>query len=173
MSIFHGGADTLEDTMERSGTVVWCCYCRHGTGICLVGNEENFLWTNPFGTTLLVIKIIFGDWNIVFPWLCILTDQCIHNCDNATICLNIVESLPSLNRLVFSYLIRLLQVRFIWKCQPGFNYLKVNNGDTRALYEIYSEITVKTPDDLSLLLIIKRFHILFDFGQEIAGWESI
>ena len=62
---------------------------------------------------------------------------------------------------------------YLEKTQPGFNYLKANNGDTRALYEIYSEITIKTPDDLSLLLIIKRFHILFDFEQEIAGWESI
>ena len=160
--------------MERSGTVVWCCYCRHGTGICLVGREKKKFMNKSFWDKIISDKDYF--WRlkqIVFPWLCVLTDQCIHNCDNATICLNIVESLPSLNRLVFSYLIRLLQVRFIWKSQPGFNYLKVNNGDTRALYEIYSEITIKTPDYMSLLLIIKQFHILFDFEQEIAGWESI
>ena len=51
----------MEDTTERPGTVVWRCFCRHGAGICLVGSEKNFLGTNSFGTTLLVIKIIFGD----------------------------------------------------------------------------------------------------------------
>ena len=55
------GDINMEDTTERPGTVVWCCFCRHGAGISLVGSEKNFLGTNPFGTTLLVIKIIFGD----------------------------------------------------------------------------------------------------------------
>ena len=55
------------------------------------------------------------------------------------------------------------------KAQPGFHYLKVKNGDTGALCEIYSEITIKTPDKLSLLLILKKIHILFDFEQEIAA----
>ncbi|XP_065670803.1 rho GTPase-activating protein 39 isoform X2 [Hydra vulgaris] len=40
-------------------------------------------------------------------------DQCIHNCDNTEVCLNIVNSLPALNKLVFSYLIRLLQAFMI------------------------------------------------------------
>lgn len=40
-------------------------------------------------------------------------DQCIHNCDNPDVCLNIVNSLPPINNLVFSYLIRLLQAFMI------------------------------------------------------------
>ena len=40
-------------------------------------------------------------------------DQCIHNCDNPDICLNIVSSLPAINNIVFSYLVRLLQVNIL------------------------------------------------------------
>ncbi|XP_066916983.1 rho GTPase-activating protein 39-like [Clytia hemisphaerica] len=40
-------------------------------------------------------------------------DQCIHNADSPEICLNIVNSLPDSNRIVFSYLIRLLQAFMI------------------------------------------------------------
>ena len=101
--------------MEWPGAAVWSCYSRHGTGTCLVRSEKKIM-NKSFWDNIISDKDYF--WRlkqIVFPWLCILTDQCIHNCKNATNCLNIVESLPSLNRLVFSNLIRLLQVRFIWK----------------------------------------------------------
>jgi len=40
-------------------------------------------------------------------------DQCIHNCHSEDVCLHIVQSLPPLNNLVFSYLIRLLQAFMI------------------------------------------------------------
>jgi len=38
-------------------------------------------------------------------------DQCINNCEDEQMVINIVQNLPHINRLVLSYLIRFLQVR--------------------------------------------------------------
>ena len=54
------------------------------------------------------------------------TDQCIHNCDNPEISLNIINSLPCLNNLIFSYLIRLLQVRYYQLDFLEINLLEVD-----------------------------------------------
>lgn len=40
-----------------------------------------------------------------------LYDDCIESCHDADICVSLVSQLPALNRLVFCYLIRFLQVR--------------------------------------------------------------
>lgn len=49
-------------------------------------------------------------------------DQCIHNCDNPDVCLNIVSSLPAINNIVFSYLVRLLQVNILLPIFTVINY---------------------------------------------------
>lgn len=54
-------------------------------------------------------------------------DQCIHNCDNPEISLNIIHSLPPLNRLIFSYLIRLLQVRRFLFVRLAISYTRIRN----------------------------------------------
>jgi hypothetical protein len=45
-------------------------------------------------------------------------DECVSCCQDVCSCISIVHRLPALNRLVFSYLIRFLQVSFIelWHC---------------------------------------------------------
>lgn len=39
-------------------------------------------------------------------------EQCISNCDKADACIRLVNSLPEINRIVLTYLIRFLQVCF-------------------------------------------------------------
>ena len=46
----------------------------------------------------------------MFPWL-VPTERCVNNCDDATVAVALAMSLPEVNRLVLSYLIRFLQVR--------------------------------------------------------------
>ncbi|XP_057298183.1 rho GTPase-activating protein 39-like [Hydractinia symbiolongicarpus] len=68
-------------------------------------------------------------------------DQCIHNCDNQDICLNIVNSLPPLNNLVFSYLIRLLQAFMIPE------NVSISKMDENNLAMVWAPNCLRCPSD--------------------------
>ena len=57
----------------------------------------------------LVINVTIWKTQISFPWL-LSTDKCVNNCDDPTVAVALSMSLPEVNRLVLSYLIRFLQV---------------------------------------------------------------
>ena len=56
----------------------------------------------------------------MFPWL-VPTERCVNNCDDATVAVALAMSLPEVNRLVLSYLIRFLQVRMCRASQTHYS----------------------------------------------------
>lgn len=53
-------------------------------------------------------------------------DQCIDNCDKVDICLELVQNLPEINRIVLMYLIRFLQVNKLNDFHLTWNYLEID-----------------------------------------------